>query len=82
MLGHQISILQANIGARPGPIMSIFNDSHTTTFDAMCILEPYIFPHLRTGEPIVNQHSGWSTITPKQTNLEASLVRHSFRAAL
>jgi hypothetical protein len=82
MLGHQISILQANTGARPGPIMSILNDDDTTTFDAMCISEPYIFPHPRTGEPVVNQHSGWSTITPKTHNQEASSVRHSFRAAI
>ncbi|KAG9513247.1 hypothetical protein KCU93_g10112, partial [Aureobasidium melanogenum] len=56
--------------------------SDTTTFDAMCISEPYIFPHPRTGEPAVNQHSGWSTITPKTHNQEASSVRHSFRAAI
>jgi hypothetical protein len=63
MLGHQISILQANVGARPGPIMSIFNDDSTATFDAMCISEPYIFAHPRTGEPADNQHSEWTTVT-------------------
>jgi hypothetical protein len=54
MIGHQISILPANVGARPGPTMSIFNDDDTTIFDAMCISEPYIFPHARTGEPAVD----------------------------
>ncbi|CAD0094283.1 unnamed protein product [Aureobasidium mustum] len=48
----------------------------------MCISEPYIFAHPRTGEPTVNQHSGWTTITPKTYNQEASSVRFSFRAAI
>jgi hypothetical protein len=82
MLGHQKSMLQANVGARPGPIMSSFNDESTATFEAMCISEPYIFAHPRTGEPTVNQHSGWTTVTPKIHNQEASSVRFSFRAAI
>jgi hypothetical protein len=82
MLGHQISILQANTGARPGSIVSILNDNHTTAFDALCISGPYIFVHARTGEPAVNRHSGWGSVIPKQNNSEASSVRHSVRAAL
>jgi hypothetical protein len=62
--------------------MSIFNDDNTATFDAMCISEPYIFGHPKTREPTVNQHSGWTTITPKVHNQEASSVRFSFRAAI
>jgi hypothetical protein len=62
--------------------MSVLNDDDTTTFDAMCISEPYIFPHPRTGEPVVNQHSGLATVTPKTHNQEASSVRHAFRAAI
>ena len=62
--------------------MSIFNDESTATFDAMCISEPYIFAHPRTGEPTVNQQSGWMAITPKTHNQEASSVRFSFRAAI
>lgn len=62
--------------------MSILNDDYTKTFDAMCISEPYIFAHPRTGEPTVNQNSGWRPITPRQYNPEASSVRHYFRAAI
>jgi hypothetical protein len=64
MLGHQISIIQANVGAKPGPILSMLNDSYVADFDVMCISEPYIFPHPTTGEPTVNQHNGWGAITP------------------
>lgn len=82
MLGKEIGILQANVGARPGPIMSIFNDTYTKTFDVLCISEPYIFPHPRTGGPTVNQHSGWRSVVPKNTNQGALSVRHAFRAAM
>jgi hypothetical protein len=50
-------------------------------FDALAIVEPYIYRHLYTGKPIVTPHAGWQMFTLSIVR-DDGMPRHAFRSLI
>jgi hypothetical protein len=56
MIGH-LSILHLNLGKRKQVQLSLLNDETLKDFDALAIVEPYIYRYLHTNKPTVTPHA-------------------------
>jgi hypothetical protein len=52
---NRLRILHLNVGKRLAVQQSLLNDDTLKDFDAITVLEPYIFRHSRTGDPTIAQ---------------------------
>ena len=77
----RLRILHLNVGKRPAVQQSLLNDETLKDFDAMTVLEPYIFRHPRTGDPTIAQDRRWEVFRPTTTRSDGH-ARHAFRAAI
>jgi hypothetical protein len=73
--------MQLNVGKRRLVQHSLLNDVTINDFDAVAVVEPYIFQHPRTGAPTVPQDRHWRVFEPTRRRLDGH-ARHAFRAAI
>jgi hypothetical protein len=80
MSGH-LRILHLNVGKRKQVQQSLLNDETLKDFDALAIVELYIYRHLQTGKPTVTPYASWQMFTPsvERTN---RMPRHAFRSLI
>jgi hypothetical protein len=78
---NRLRVLHLNVGKRPAVQQSLLNDDTLKDFDAMTVLEPYIFRHPRTGDPTIAQDGRWEVFRPTTTRSDGH-ARHAFRAAI
>jgi hypothetical protein len=80
MSGH-LRVLHLNVGKRKQVQQSLLNDETLKDFDALAIVELYIYRHLQTGKPTVTPHASWQMFTPsvERTN---RMPRHAFRSLI
>ena len=79
MLG-QFKVLHVNIGKRRTAHWSLFCDESLADFDALSVVEPYIYEDLDTGEPAFPVERNWQLFKPN-TKQEGE-ARYAYRAAL
>lgn len=79
MLG-QFKVLHVNIGKRMTVHWSLFCDESRADFDALSVVEPYIYEDLDTGEPAFPVERSWQLFKPS-TKREGE-ARYAYRAAL
>jgi hypothetical protein len=80
MTGH-LHILHLNVGKRKQVQQSLLNDETLKDFDALAIVEPYIYRHPHTSKPIVTPHTGWQMFTPSIVR-DDGMPRHAFRSLI
>jgi hypothetical protein len=78
---NRLRVLHLNVGKRPAVQQSLLNDNTLKDFDAMTVLEPYIFRHPQTGDPTIAQDHRWEVFRPTITRSDGH-ARHAFRAAI
>jgi hypothetical protein len=79
MLG-ELRVLHVNIGKRKTVHWSLFCDESLAGFDALSVVEPYIYEDLDTGEPAFPVERNWQLLKPS-TRHEGE-ARCEYRAAL
>jgi hypothetical protein len=77
---NRLRILHLNVGKRPAVQQSLLKDDTLKDFDAMTVLEPYIFRHPRTGDPTIAQDRRWEMFRLTTIRSDGH-ARHAFRAA-
>jgi hypothetical protein len=80
MTGH-LHILHLNVGKRKQVQQSLLNDKTLKDFDALAIVEPYIYRHLHTGKPIVTPHTGWQMFILSIVR-DDGMPRYAFRSLI
>jgi hypothetical protein len=60
---------------------SLLNDETTKDFQALCVVEPYLFANPENGEPTILQDFRWQIYRPT-TIREGVQARYSFRSAI
>jgi hypothetical protein len=78
---NKLRVLHLNVGKRPTVQQSLLNDETLKDFDAMTVVEPYIFRHPQTGNPTIAQDCCWEVFRPTITRSDGH-TRHAFRAAI
>jgi hypothetical protein len=78
---NRLQIMQLNVGKRRAVQHGLLNDEGIKDFDAIAVLEPYIFRHPQTDEPTVPTDNRWQIFKPTQTRQDGH-ARHAFRAAI
>jgi hypothetical protein len=77
----RLRVLQLNVGKKLAVQQSLLNDDTLKDFDAMTVLEPYIFRHPRKGKPTIAQDHSWERFG--QTTIRSDgHARHAFRATI
>jgi len=76
-----LRVLHLNVGKRPAVQHSLLNDTNLENFDALAVVEPYIFRHPQTGAPTIAQDRRWQIFRPTTTRTDGH-ARHAFRAAI
>ena len=76
MIGH-LHVLHLNVGKRKEVQQSLLNDKTLKDFDALAIVELYIYKHLHTSRPTVTPQASWQMFTPSIERLD-SMPRHVF----
>lgn len=69
------------MGNRKPVHWSVLNDGKLEHFDAIAILEPYIYKDLADDKPTQGNHRNWHTFLPTAQRTEEH-IRHSYRAAI
>jgi hypothetical protein len=77
----QLKILHYNMGKRKLVHWSVLNDGELEHFDAIAILEPYIYKDLADDKPTQGNHRNWNIYLPT-TQRTGGHIRHSYRAAI
>jgi hypothetical protein len=78
---NRLRILHLNVGKRPAVQQSLLNDDSIKDFDALTVVEPYIFRHPQTGTPTIAQDRRWEVFKPTTLRTDGH-ARHAFRAAI
>jgi hypothetical protein len=78
---NRLRILHLNVGKRPAVQQSLLNDDSIKDFDALTVVEPYIFRHPQTGTPTIAQDRRWEVFRPTTLRTDGH-ARHAFRAAI
>jgi hypothetical protein len=73
--------LHLNVGKRKQVQQSLLNDETLRDFDALAIVEPYIYRHLHTGKPTVLLHTSRQMFTPSVERTD-SMPRYAFRSLI
>ncbi|KAL1581903.1 hypothetical protein WHR41_09480 [Cladosporium halotolerans] len=79
MLG-EFKVLHVNIGKRKTAHWSLFCDESLADFDALSVVEPYIYEDLDTGEPAFPVERNWQLFKPS-TKQEGE-ARYAYRTAV
>lgn len=79
MLG-EFQVLHVKIGKRRTAHWSLFCDESLADFDALSVVEPYVYEYLDTGEPAFPVERNWQLFKPS-TRQEGE-TRHAYRAAI
>jgi hypothetical protein len=77
-MSRHLRILHLNVGKRKQVQQSLLNDETLKDFDALAIVEPYIYRHLHTGKLTVILHTSWQMFTPSVERTD-SMPRYTFR---
>ncbi|TKA61826.1 hypothetical protein B0A49_11603, partial [Cryomyces minteri] len=75
------TILHYNVGKRKQVQWSLLNDEELAGFDAIAVVEPYLYRDLDTDEPRHENYRQWQPIIPS-TQRPDGHARHSYRAML
>ena len=76
-----VQVLHLNVGKRRTVQNSLLNDVSIKDFDAISVVEPYVFQHPQSGRPIIAQDRHWQVFTPS-TQRTGVLAKYAFRQAL
>lgn len=76
----RLRVLHLNVGKRSAVQHSLLNDNSLKDFDALTVVEPYIFRHPQTSLPTIARDRRWEVFRPTNTRLNGH-ARHAFRAA-
>jgi hypothetical protein len=79
MLG-EFKVLHVNIGKRKTAHWSLFCDESLADFDALAVVESYIYEDLDTWEPAFPAERNWQLFVPNVRH--AGEVRYAYRAAM
>lgn len=77
----RLRILHLNVEKRPVVQYSLLNNNSLEDFDALVLVEPYIFWHPQTGLPTIAQGRRWEVFRRTSTRPDGH-ARHAFRAAI
>jgi len=77
----RLRVLHLNAGKRPAVQHSLLNDDSLVDFDALTVVEPYIYQHPLTRAPTISQDRRWQVFTPT-TRRSDGHARHAFRSAI
>jgi hypothetical protein len=77
----QLQVLHYNMGKRKPVHWSVLNDSDLEHFDAIAILEPYVYKDPADDKPTQGNHRNWNIFLPTTQKTEGH-IRHSYRAAI
>ena len=77
---EEFKVLHANIGKRKTAHWSLFCDESLAGFDALPVVEPYIYEDLDTGEPALPVERNWQLFKPS-TRHEGE-ARYAYRASV
>jgi hypothetical protein len=72
-------VLHVNIGKRKPAHWSLFCGESLAGFDALSVVEPYIYEDLDTGEPAFAVERNWQLFKP--STKQAGEARYAYRAA-
>jgi hypothetical protein len=75
----EFQVLHVNIGKRKTAHWSLFCDESLAGFDALAVVEPYIYEDLDTGEPAFAVERNWQLFKP--STKQAGEARYAYRAA-
>jgi hypothetical protein len=78
---NRLRVLHLNVGKRPVVQQSLLNDDSLKDFDALTVVEPYIFRHPQTGVPTITPDRRWEVFSPTTMRADGH-ARHAFRAAI
>jgi hypothetical protein len=78
---NRLRVLHLNVGKRPVVQQSLLNDDSLKDFDALTVVEPYIFRHPQTGVPTITPDRRWEVFRPTTMRADGH-ARHAFRAAI
>ena len=78
MLG-EFKVLHVNIGKRKTAHWSPFCDERLASFEALAVIEPYVYEDLDTGEPVFPVERNWQLFAPNVKH--EGEVRYAYRAA-
>jgi hypothetical protein len=56
---NRLQVMQLNVGKRRTVQHGLLNDEGIKDFDAIAVLEPYIFRHPQTNEPTIPADNRW-----------------------
>jgi hypothetical protein len=79
MLG-ELRVLHVNIGKRKTVHWSLFCDESLAGFDALAVVEPYIYEDLDTGEPAFPVEQNWQLFKPSMK--QEGEAHYAYRVAL
>jgi hypothetical protein len=79
MLG-ELRVLHVNIGKRKTVHWSLFCDESLAGFDALAVVEPYIYEDLDTSEPAFPVEQNWQLFKPSMK--QEGEAHYAYRAAL
>jgi hypothetical protein len=79
MLG-EFKVLHVNIAKRKMAHWSLFCDESLASFDALAVVEPYIYEDLNTREPAFPVERNWQLFVPNVRH--EGEVRYAYRAAM
>ena len=77
----QLRVLHLNMGKRKPVHWSVLNDNDLEHFDAIAIVEPYIYRDPADDKPTQGNHRNWNIYLPTAQRTEGH-IRHSYRAAI
>lgn len=77
---RDFKVLYVNIGKRKTAHWSLFYDESLANFDALVVVEPYIYEDLDNGEPAFPVERNWQLFVPN-VRYEGD-VRYAYRAAM
>lgn len=77
---RDFKVLHVNIGKRKTAHWSLFCDESLANFDALAVVEPYIYEDLDNGEPAFPVERNWQLFVPNVRH--EGDVRYAYRAAM
>jgi hypothetical protein len=80
-MSRHVRILHLNVGKRKQVQQSLLNDETLKDFDALAIVEPYIYRYPHTGKPTVTPHTSWQMFTLSVERTDG-MPRHAFRSLI
>lgn len=78
---NRTQILHLNVGKRRLVQNSLLNDETLKDYQALCVVEPYIYANPDNNNPTIPQDSRWQIYRPTKCHADA-LPRHAFRSAI